>query len=333
MSDHRLFFVITSHGEAGPFTLEALRDEVAAQRIDRNDRLRTAFGANLGTVGEAVGPAPRNQRKPSDPRMPTPEGSSTQRAASAQRGRTSNRNPPIAVRPATRSTIPWLPLAILGGVMALGLGAMALRKSPPVADSSTPTTASTETTPAPLPTSIQPPIPAPQPAPNPPNHAYEHEPQTIPGTILVWRFDQDGEGVGYHDQDKENHGHCQIRAGTGVDLSQYGGSSDIWVSYVAEEEWLAFTCNIASAGRYRWTFSASRDAKIIAKPAELLWTLNGRRLGPPVSIADTGSFRQFQKFSGEVDLPAGLQVLHLYAQRGGTDYGDITFTKIPSATP
>jgi hypothetical protein len=332
MSDHRRFYVITSQGEAGPFTLEDLRNEVAAHRIDRNDRLRTAFGANLGTVGESVGPAPRNSPKSSDPRISTPEGSSTQRGAGTSRGRTSDRTLPVKARPVAPPTMAWLPLAIVGGVMAAGLGAVALWQTTPKPRPGDPSPAPALTKQeSPAPGTLSPSLPAP--TLSAPNYAHNHQPQAIPGTLLAWRFDQEGGGGGYHDQDRENHGRCQIRPGTGVDLSQDEDHGAIRVSYVADNEWLAFSCHVASAGRYRWSFSASHNAKIIPQPGALVWTLNGRPLGPPVTITDTGSFRQFRTFSGEVELPAGLQVLRLYAQRGGIDYGDITFTSITAGTP
>ncbi len=216
--------------------------------------------------------------------------------------------------------------------MAVGLVAAALWKSAPLPRPEDPSPAPAQTKlESPAASTPSPAIPAP--TPSAPHHAHDHEPQAIPGTLLVWRFDQEGGGGGYHDQDQENHGRCQIRPGTGVDLSQYEPRGAIWVTYVADNEWLAYTCNVASAGRYRWSFSASHNAKIIPLPSALVWTLNGRPLGPPVVITDTGSFRHFRTFSGEVDLPAGLQVLRLYVQRGGIDYGDITFTNITAATP
>ncbi len=164
MPDHRRFYVITSQGEAGPFTLEDLRNEIAAHRIDRNDRLRTAFGANLGTVGESVGPAPRNSSKSSNPRMSTPEGSSTRRGAGTPRSRTSDRTLPAKARPATPPTVSWLPLAIVGGVMAVGLVAAALWKSAPLPRSEDPSPAPAQTKlESPAASTPSPAIPAPTP--------------------------------------------------------------------------------------------------------------------------------------------------------------------------
>ena len=58
MSSDRRVFVLAGSGEVGPFTVEDLRREVAAGRIQRADQVRTATGKVLGTVGEQIGGAP-----------------------------------------------------------------------------------------------------------------------------------------------------------------------------------------------------------------------------------------------------------------------------------
>jgi hypothetical protein len=55
--------------------------------------------------------------------------------------------------------------------------------------------------------------------------------------------------------------------------------------------------------------------------------------GSPVTVTDTGGFRDFKEFSGNVELPAGLHVLRLFVREGGADFGDITFTQVTSPVP
>ena len=317
MSDNRRFFVITNRGEVGPFTLEDLKEELAAQRLARTDRLRTAFGASLGTVEEAVGPAPRNQRRTSEVSPSPASGSELRPKTDPLRARTSASN--RVVREPLRSNLAparkpiVIPLVILGGVMAMGFGALAWNHSSRRAEPSTPT------------------------PPSFPNRAYQNVVQTIPGIIKVWRFDEGGEGVGYHDWDKENHGTNTVRPNTGVDLLQYHERGELKVGYVDDGEWLAFTCQVASAGRYRWSLSGSRNETALPNPNPgpigLFWSVKHKSLGPPLIITNTNSWDNYQPFSGEVDLNAGVQVLQLNAKGSGMNYGDITFTQIPTPTP
>ena len=52
----RRFFVLTTTGERGPFTIEDLKRECQSGLVSRADQLRTALGKSAGTVGENIGP-------------------------------------------------------------------------------------------------------------------------------------------------------------------------------------------------------------------------------------------------------------------------------------
>lgn len=156
MTDYRRFFVITSRGEVGPFTVDDLKEEVAAQRITRTDRLRTAFGANLGTVGEAVGPAPRNQRRPSDtPSSPASVLPSRQHSG-PHRVRTSTSNRAIRDQLAPTATTPrptlWLAPLAIGLALLLLLAYLLVKGSakPSPTPERTPLPVSTPSLPSPV---------------------------------------------------------------------------------------------------------------------------------------------------------------------------------------
>ena len=52
----RRFFVLTTTGERGPFTVDDLKRELKEGLVHRSDQLRTALGKSAGTVGEMIGP-------------------------------------------------------------------------------------------------------------------------------------------------------------------------------------------------------------------------------------------------------------------------------------
>lgn len=75
-SSDRLYYVITIKGDVGPVSVDDLREQTRSGLLQRDDKIRTAFGRQLGTVGDllhgAVGD--RGQQRSTSPRKPPPGG-------------------------------------------------------------------------------------------------------------------------------------------------------------------------------------------------------------------------------------------------------------------
>lgn len=325
MSDNRRFFVITRLGEVGPFTLEDLQEEILATRIARSDRLRTAFGANLGTVGDAL------------------DADAWQKEASF------NRMLPVNNAPSPMNGLLRPPILAAGVGVLLVLGAgiallMGRTEQPPGKLPGGSPAPSIPNQPAPLPHSPPPSIPSapvvavlPTPTQSRPSAnnpvaalgaAFEHQRQNIPGIVELWRFDEGGENIGYHDTTPQNNGTAQVRPGTGVDLHIFQSEKNPGIFWIRNGEWLHYSCQVARAGRYRWRLLAARDSLHRADSVGLELRLDGRLVGTPITVFNTGSFNNFQPFTGVVTLPAGPLTLRLQFAGDDVSICDITFTEI-----
>src|SRR6266568_1281928 len=79
-------------------------------------------------------------------------------------------------------------------------------------------------------------------------------PYAIPGKIEAENFNKGGEGIAYHDVDTTNNG-GQYRTSEGVDIettSDTGGGYN--VGWTAAGEWMKYTVNVASSGKYNFDF-------------------------------------------------------------------------------
>lgn len=128
-------FVITNHGQVGPFTRSSLRDALGLGQVSTGDQVRTPFGSPLGSVGRVLARQPR---------------------AAAETEEDSATAPPAE----SRRALP-LPAILVLGVLAIALlvGSLVL---------AWPTTPAPTLTPAPAPKSgpvaVDPPISAQPPA-------------------------------------------------------------------------------------------------------------------------------------------------------------------------
>ncbi len=83
---------------------------------------------------------------------------------------------------------------------------------------------------------------------NPATRPFENEAQKLPGRIVVWRYDEGGEGVAYHDTTKGN------AYGTGKSGRRMEGDVDCTsgeLASVMPYEWVNYTVDIAKEGSYR----------------------------------------------------------------------------------
>ncbi len=72
----------------------------------------------------------------------------------------------------------------------------------------------------------------------------------LPGVMQIEDFDKGGEGLSFHDSDSKNEGDANYRTdGGGVDLVKGNGGTAI--GYTASGEWLEYTVNVKTGGKYK----------------------------------------------------------------------------------
>jgi len=134
----------------------------------------------------------------------------------------------------------------------------------------------------------------------------------VPGLIQAEDFDEGGEGIGYHDSDAVNSDVATYRQG-GVDVGL--NTPGYAVGWSNKGEWLTYTINVATAGRYR---PVLRVASAVSGGAARLDFDGGASVG--ISAPATGGWRTWVEVSGAaVHLEAGLQVIRFSYEAAAFD--------------
>jgi len=145
---------------------------------------------------------------------------------------------------------------------------------------------------------------------------------SIPGTIDAVKFDQGGEGIGYHDNTAANTG-GEFRPDEAVDIrvsSSALDGTDV-VNNFETGEWLAYTIDVATAGNYVLWLRASSVFGNGAFHIEI----NGSDVTGSVAVPNTGDWDTFQWVGGKtLSLAAGRQVLAVVADHQYFDLDAMT---------
>jgi hypothetical protein len=143
----------------------------------------------------------------------------------------------------------------------------------------------------------------------------------LPGTIATENFDNGGEGVAFHDTSSGNSG-GQYRA-TDVDIesSSRGGVN---IGWIADGEWLNYSVNVASTGRYQLQFIVSSPNASGMMHA----TFGGTATGT-IAIPNTGSWQSWTTVSVAAELTAGPQAMKLVFDSGSFNIAGMTAALIP----
>ena len=134
----------------------------------------------------------------------------------------------------------------------------------------------------------------------------------LPGIIEAELFDVPGSGRGdnmksYSDNDPENQGDADFRMDEGVDIVK--GGTGMALGYTNKDEWLEYTVNVKTAGKYKMTVNAASSSK----GAAVDFAIDGNNVGETVLVDSTGAnWSVYQDFDvGEVELSAGTHVVRL----------------------
>lgn len=175
------------------------------------------------------------------------------------------------------------------------------------------------TTPTPPPPATPPPTTPPPTAPPPSTSG--QTPYTsaipIPGRLEAENYDKGGQGVAYNDTTTANEGGKYRADGVDIEDSTEGGYSIGWVK---AGEWLGYTTNISTTGKYNLTFR-------VATTGTGAWTLKeGNTVLATANVTNTGGWYAWKDVGvNNVNLTAGSKVLRLEASGGAVNLNYVTF--------
>ena len=151
---------------------------------------------------------------------------------------------------------------------------------------------------------------------------HEGAAQQVPGKLVMWKYDEGGEGVAYHDTSK---GNAYSRSGQ---ARRKEGDVDCTASELASimpGEWVNYTVDIAKAGSYRaemryGTAMQGRHAVYVVVDGDVAGVFDFEY----ADDADSWALNK-RAFIDELELPQGRHVISLYSH-AQLNIGSVTFT-------
>lgn len=157
--------------------------------------------------------------------------------------------------------------------------------------------------------------------------------RAVPGVVQSEDFDEGGEGVSFHDTTAGNSAGStnagRYRSGVGPDIgiawddaAQKGEEN---VGWTADGEWLEYTLNVATAGKYIATVESNSGGD----GGSIHFEWNGKVVSAPARLGGTGGWgaANWKGFAVPIELTAGRGVLRLVMDKAGFNLNKITFTK------
>ena len=135
----------------------------------------------------------------------------------------------------------------------------------------------------------------------------------IPGVFQAEEFDKGGEGMSFHDAESEDKSGVKFRTDNeGVEIVT--GNSGYALGYTTTGEWLEYTVNVKTAGKY--SYKATVSSGLSGSGFRLGLMNNGQETSlANVSVPQTGDndWGTYTTVSGNlsVDLEAGQQIIRL----------------------
>ncbi|MBK8808751.1 MAG: carbohydrate-binding protein [Bacteroidales bacterium] len=156
---------------------------------------------------------------------------------------------------------------------------------------------------------------------NPAQGAYNGITPTIPGKIEFEHYDVGGNGSAYQDGETGNTGGAAFRTDEDVDIETCTDAGAGYnIGFATAGEWLEYTVNVATAGKYNITIRAAcnGDGRTISLSS------NGTTIANNIAIPNTTGWQIWQDVVvKDVNLSAGTQVLRLTV--GTTDYVNLNY--------
>jgi hypothetical protein len=167
------------------------------------------------------------------------------------------------------------------------------------------------------------------PLPPPSSTPYTGTPIAVPGTFEAENFDRGGEGLAYHDTVKGNQG-GMYRLTEDVDIiassDSLGGGQVI--NNFATGEWLAYTINVVTGGRYTIGLRASNNFNTAGVAFRV--EIDGVPVVASTLVPNTGSWDTFQWVTTPaLSLSAGRHVLKIVADKQYFNLNSVRVTTAP----
>lgn len=148
-------------------------------------------------------------------------------------------------------------------------------------------------------------------------------PFDIPTKIEAEDFDIGGEGVAYHDADTGNNG-SQYRTTEDVDIegcTDTGGGYN--VGWMANNEWLEYTVDVAAAGEYTIDIRVASDAT----GGNFHLEFDGVDKTGNINVPVTGGWQSWTTVSATATLSSGIQIMR-FANADSSDEYNINYFDI-----
>jgi uncharacterized delta-60 repeat protein len=142
---------------------------------------------------------------------------------------------------------------------------------------------------------------------------YDGVPINILNGVGVGFFDKGGEGVAYHDTDGANLGGV-LRPTEGVDIQSGGASRPYVVGFVKAGEWLEYTVDVPTSGKFDLDFSVSH----LKNGGRFHLEVDGQNVTGSLAVPNTGNWNTYRNVTkAGVSLTAGRHVLRLAFDAAG----------------
>ena len=154
-----------------------------------------------------------------------------------------------------------------------------------------------------------------------------HKTMELPGTVQAEDFDECTDGITYHDKDSQNEGTTSYRTDSqGVDIVT--GGSGYAIGYTSAGEWLEYTVNVKTAGRYGYVATVSSGNENTGFRIGLMKDGVETSLAT-VNVPKTGSdWSIYQEVSGTLakKLDAGQNIIRITLTGSNCNIDKIDFT-------
>jgi beta-xylosidase len=155
----------------------------------------------------------------------------------------------------------------------------------------------------------------------------------IPGRVDAEYYDVPGSGYAnksYND-DNENEGNANFRTDEGVDVvlvDADDATKGMALGYTNEGEWLEYTINVKTAGKFKMSVNAASSSK----GASVAFSIDGKDVGETVMVDSTGAnWSVYENFDvGEVELTAGTHEVRLTIMGNYTNVDYFKFESVGS---
>lgn len=156
---------------------------------------------------------------------------------------------------------------------------------------------------------------------NTPQGAYNGTVHAIPGKIEFEHYDVGGNNVAYLDNATGNTGGATFRTDEDVDIENCTDVGTGYnIGYATAGEWVEYTVNVASTGKYNLTLRAACNGT--GRTVSI--TSNGTAIASNIAIPNTGGWQTWADVAvNDIQLTAGTQILRVTI--GATDYVNLNY--------